>query len=112
MTAQTFNIVISATDKATATVRKINDSISKLTRPFEEAGKSFKSLGREIGIDKLGTDLRKMGLAAGDVARSIGSIGVGMGALTGAASIGGIAALANNWSKLGRSLNYSAQNIG
>src|SRR5690348_13474436 len=110
--AQTFNIVISATDKATATIRKVNDSMSRITRPFEQVGKSFKSLGREIGVDKIGQDLAKIGVTARDAARYVGSIVAPMAALTGVASVGGIIALADGWAKLGRNITYSAQNIG
>jgi hypothetical protein len=110
--AQTFNIVISATDKATATVRKINNSISKITRPFEEAGKSFKSLGREIGFDKLGASLSKIGVTARDAARGVGSIVAPLGGITGIASIAGIVELADGVAKVGRNITYSAQNIG
>lgn len=109
---QTFQITISAVDKATATVRKINDSISKITRPFDQAGKSFKSLGREIGFDKIGKDIAKIGDFARGAARDVGTLGVGLGALTGISTVTGIVALASSWSKLGRSITYSAQNIG
>ncbi|MDP1069653.1 hypothetical protein, partial [Klebsiella pneumoniae] len=59
--ANTFTITISAVDKASATVRKVNDSVSRMTRPFEEVGKSFKSLGRELGFERIGKNLTNIG---------------------------------------------------
>jgi len=110
--ANAFTITISAVDKATATVRKVNDSVSRLTRPFENVGKSFKSLGRELGFEKIGKNLANIGREAGGAARGIGSIVAPMAAITGLGSVAGIAALANNWAHLGRSIDNSAHNIG
>lgn len=107
-----FTITISATDKATATIRKVNDAMSKITRPFEEVGKSFKSLGREIGIDKIGKNLAKIGGTARNAARGVGEIVAPLAGITGMATIAGIVSLADSWGKLGRSITYSAQNIG
>lgn len=107
-----FQIVISATDKATDTVRKVNRSLNRLTAPFQEVGKSFKSLGRELGFQKIGKDLNNIGQTAARAARGVGSIVAPMAAVTGVASVAGIVALADGWAKLGRSVTYSAQNIG
>jgi len=110
--AQTFQIVISATDKATATVRKVNDAVSKLTRPFDQVGKSFKSLGREIGFDKIGANLSRIGADARAAARGIASIAAPLTGITGIASVAGVIALADGVAKLGRNVTYSAQDIG
>lgn len=112
MANNVFQIVISATDKATDTVRKVNRSLSRLSAPFQEVGKSFKSLGRELGFQKIGKDLNQIGQTASRAARGVGSIVAPMAAVTGVASIAGIISLADGWAKLGRSVTYSAQNIG
>ena len=110
--ANTFTITISAVDKASATVRKVNDSVSRMTRPFEEVGKSFKSLGRELGFERIGKNLTNIGREAGGAARSISNIVAPMAAITGIGSVAGVAALAVNWAKLGRSIDNSAHGIG
>ncbi|MGY2681676.1 phage tail tip lysozyme [Pseudomonas tolaasii] len=110
--ANTFTITINAVDKASATVRKVNDSVSRMTRPFEEVGKSFKSLGRELGFERIGKNLTDIGREAGGAARSIGNIVAPMAAITGIGSVAGVAALAVNWAKLGRSIDSSAHGIG
>lgn len=110
--ANTFSITISAVDKATATVRRVNDSISRLTRPFQDVGKSFKSLGRELGFEKIGRNLGTIGREASGAARSIGSIIAPMAAVTGLGSVAGIAVLAKNWATLSRSIDSSSHSIG
>jgi hypothetical protein len=107
-----FTIVISASDKATATVRKVNDAMSRLSRPFDQVGKSFKGLGRELGFEKIGKNLGAIGSQAAAAARSVGSILAPMAAITGVASVAGVVALADSWANLGRSITYSAGNIG
>ena len=110
--ANTFTITISAVDKASATLRKVNDSVSRMTRPFEEVGKSFKSLGRELGFERIGKNLTNIGREASGAARGIGNIVAPMAAITGIGSVAGVAALAVNWAKLGRSIDSSAHGIG
>ena len=110
--ANNFQIVISATDKATATVRKINDAMGRLTRPFQEVGKSFKSLGTELGLPKLAKGLGTVTRGATEAARGIAGIVAPMAAITGIGTISGIVALADGWAKVGRNVVYSAQNIG
>lgn len=107
-----LKITISAVDKATAIVRKVNNSISRITRPFDEASKSFKSLGRELGFERIGKNLGNIGRQAGGAARSVGNIVAPMAAITGIGSVAGVAALAVNWAKLGRSIDNSARGIG
>lgn len=110
--ANTFTITIGAVDRASATVRRVNDSISRLTRPFEDVGKSFKNLSRELGFERIGKNLGNIGREAGIAARGIGSIVAPMAAITGVGSVAGIAALASNWANLGRSIDNSAHGIG
>lgn len=107
-----FNIVISATDKATATVRKVNDALDRVARPFKDVGKSFKGLGRELGFEKIGKNLTSIGASAATAARGIGSIVAPLASITGVASVGGVIALADSWAKVGRSVTYASQSSG
>lgn len=110
--ANSFTFTISAVDKATATVRKVNSAIDRLTAPFTRTAASFKGLGRELGMQKIGRDLKNIGHEAGGAARSIGSIVAPMAAITGLGTVAGVAALADHWAKLGRGIDTSARNIG
>jgi hypothetical protein len=107
-----FNIVISATDKATATVRKVNDALDRVARPFKDVGKSFKGLGRELGFEKIGKNLDTIGSSAATAARGIGSIVAPLASITGVASVGGVIALADSWAKVGRSVTFASQSSG
>lgn len=110
--ANTFSITISAVDKATATVRRVNDSVSRLTRPFQDVGKSFRGLGRELGFERIGKNLGTIGREASGAARGIGTIIAPLAAITGLGSVAGIATLAKNWANLGRSIDSSSHSIG
>ncbi|MFV3377326.1 transglycosylase SLT domain-containing protein [Pseudomonas sp. NY11226] len=110
--ANKFDIVIGATDKATAVFRKVNNEAGRLVRPFQETGNSFKRLGRELGFQRIGQDLRNMGRTATSTASSVASVVAPMAALTGVGSIAGVAALADHWSRLGRATSNAAGNIG
>ncbi|KTT24267.1 hypothetical protein SB14R_10510 [Pseudomonas oryzihabitans] len=112
MANNSFTFTISAVDKATATVRKVNAAVDRLTAPFTRTATAFKGLGRELGFQKIGNDLKAIGHEAGSAARSIGAIVAPMAAITGLGTVAGIAALADNWAKLGRNIDNSARNIG
>lgn len=107
-----FHIVISAADKASATARKVENALSRVSRPFDEVGKSFKSLGREIGFDKIGKNLGSVRDSAISAARGLGSIIAPLSAITGVASVSGVVAFASSWAKVGRSITYASQSSG
>jgi len=110
--ANNFQITISAVDKATAVFRKVNNAVSQLSRPFEQVGQSFKSLGKELGFQRLGKNLTQIGREAKGAASGVASIVAPMAAVTGIGSVAGIIALADGWARLGRATANTAGNIG
>jgi hypothetical protein len=110
--ANNFQIQISAVDKASAVFRKVNGAVNQLTRPFEQVGQSFKSLGKELGFQRLGKNLGQIGREAKGAASGVASIVAPMAAVTGIGSVAGIIALADGWARLGRSTANTAGNIG
>ena len=110
--ANVFNIAITATDNATAVFRKVNQAVNQMSRPFEQVGQSFKSLGRELGFQRLGKDLTNIGRQARGAASGVTSVVAPMAAITGFGTVAGMVALADSWAKLGRSTAYTAGNIG
>jgi hypothetical protein len=110
--SSTFNIVISATDKATAVAKRVNDSIAKMTKPINDVKSSVAAFGKETGLDRVGKGLEKVGNAAGDVARKVASIAPPMAALVGIGSVAGIAALAAGWGKAAVEIANTASVIG
>lgn len=110
--ANKFNIVISATDKATAVVKKFKNEVSKITRPFRETVKSVKKLGKELGLDKLAKGFVGVTKFAAGAATKI--LGVGA-ALAGVAVAGGavaITAMARDWTFMGTQVLNTAGIIG
>ncbi|MDB5853294.1 MAG: putative rane protein phage related [Herminiimonas sp.] len=99
--ANDFKIVISATDKATASIKRINDSISKMTRPFENVQRSMKSLSKELDRNPVVKGMKKISNAALGVAESVAKIAAPMAALIGIGSVTGISMLVSEWGKLG-----------
>lgn len=111
--ANKFTITITAVDKATAIVRKINRSTSEITRPISLIGKSVASMGKEVKRNPIIQFTEKIGKSALGAAESIGKVVSPFSALLGgAASIGGIVALADAWGKSGIALEYASRRTG
>lgn len=76
-----LNIVIGAVDKASATLRRVNDKLSGMTKPLATLRNSFAAVSKEAG-------LRRVAEATGAVARNMTKI-----AAVGAAAGAGMAAV-------------------
>ncbi|HEX7906863.1 MAG TPA: phage tail tip lysozyme [Paraburkholderia sp.] len=112
MAGSAFTITISAVDKATAVAKRVNASIAKITKPYNDLKSSVAAFGKETGFDKVGKGLEKVSNAAGDVARKVASIAPPMAALIGVGSIAGIAALAAGWGKMATEIANTSSVIG
>ncbi|MGO4379745.1 hypothetical protein AB4Z19_15825 [Pseudoduganella sp. RAF19] len=109
--ANKFQITISAVDRATGVVRRVNASMSRLTRPVVEVGKSVRNLVREAGIDKFGQRLMGVGRAAVDVTGKLGGIAGPLGILVGGSILAGIVALTLEWGRLGAEVDRTARSL-
>lgn len=107
-----FKIVISATDKATSVVRKINDEFSRTVRPFSNLHRAAANLGREIGKNPIAKGFSAIGKAAVGVAEGIAKIAAPMAAVAGIGSIAGVAALATEWGHLGFEIAKTSATLG
>lgn len=108
-----FTITLTAVDKATAIIRKINRSTADITRPISNISKSITSMGKEVKRSPIIQFTEKIGKSALSAAESIGKIVSPFSAvLGGAASAGGIVALANAWGKSGIALEYASRRTG
>lgn len=110
--ANNFKIVISATDKATGAIKRINDSMSRLTRPFANVQKSMRSLSREVSQNPVVKGLSGIAQAAEGVASSVTKIAAPMAAVLGVGSIAGVAELAFSWAKLGFEIGNTSATLG
>ena len=108
--ANKFEIIISATDRATAVVRNVNRAISRLTAPITNLQASGKALSRELGLDKIGKGLVDTGRAAQDVGRNLSSIVAPLTAIVGASSIAGVLEFGRAWATAGYQIAQAAHN--
>jgi hypothetical protein len=111
-TKNNFQIVISANDKATASIRRINDSMSKMVRPVTNVRRSMQALTKEVGRNVAVKALSGVGRAAESAASGISKIISPMSAVIGVGSIAGITALATNWGRLGVEVSMTASLLG
>lgn len=119
--ANKFNIIITATDRGTAVVRKFKDQISQITRPVRQTMQSFSKFGKELGLDKLakgfskiaktavGGSLDIMGFGAAAEAMGLGIVAAGIAVVAGALAL---ARYTYGWATLGSEVRRTAAIIG
>lgn len=108
----TFQITVTAADKATAVIRGINQAVAKVTRPIAEVGKASKAAAKAAGFDKLGEGLKRVVGVAGQAEKALGTLRGPLGFLTGAGTLAGLTALANEWGRYGVELTNTASAAG
>ena len=112
--AQDFVIRIRADDAATATVKKIQAALGKITEPVDKAQKRLGKLG-DLGsssIGKLEKAFAKSTRAAIGLVDRIAEMVPGLAAIGSAASLAGIAALTTRFGNFGFSLNKTSRLLG
>jgi hypothetical protein len=110
--ADKFDFIISATDKATAVVRKINKEFDNSFRWFTKTGESIKALSNEAGFNQFTHHLSDAATEAGRVAQSIASIAAPLGAVFGLGSIAGLGKVVKDWADMGREVKMTASYTG
>lgn len=112
--AEDFVIRIRADDAATATVKKIQAALGKITEPVEKSQKRLAQLGDmgQAGLGKLQKGFGGVANAARGVVDKIAEIVPGLTAISGAASLAGLSALAVKFGNFGFSLNKSSKLLG
>ncbi|MFZ6724711.1 hypothetical protein ACO0K2_04380 [Undibacterium sp. MH2W] len=110
--ANNFQITISAIDRATAVVRKINKSMDRLTKPIIRIRQSLGALGREIGLDKVGRSIGNVGRSASVVTSKLSSMLGPLSIIVGGGTVAGIASLATEWARFGSEVSNSSALIG
>ena len=110
--ASTFQVTISAVDKATASIRKIKASIANITKPATDLKASFAAFGREAGLDRVAKGVKSIGSAAQNAARHVTSMVPALTAIAGIGTIAGITALATEWGKAGSEIQRTSGVLG
>ena len=107
-----YSVQISAVDKATATLNKINATLAGTLAPITRMNGALAKLGDTSGINRLGSGLANLERQAVRTAEGMARIVPALGAITGAASLAGLARLASNWADFGDKLGFTSQRIG
>lgn len=86
-----LRIEISALDRLAQPMRRINRRFEQLQRPVGRLQRSLRGLGREAGLQRMGTAFAGIGRSVGKVGKELGGVITKMGVLGGLASAGGLA---------------------
>lgn len=112
--SQEFVIRIRADDAASATVKKIQAALGKVTEPVDKAQKRLSKLGDlgQSSLGKLEKGFRSAATSASKVVDKIVEIVPGLAAIGGAASLAGLSALAVRFGSFGFTLNKTSKLLG
>jgi hypothetical protein len=107
-----YSISIVATDKATATINKINAAFAGTLAPLNRMSGALSKLGDTSGLNRLGSGLANLEQQSVRAAEGMARIVPALGAITGAASLAGLSRLTAQWSDFGDKLGFTSQRIG
>jgi len=114
-----LSVVISASDNASGVLAKVNTGLENLNRrmvaaraPVDRMTASFGRFGQLTGVDRLASDMGGLGRQIGATVAGLGRFAPALGAITGAASVAGLASLVERWTAFGSRLGFDAQRIG
>lgn len=105
-------VTISAVDRASMTLEKLNARIAAIQAPVRRLQSAFSRFGNVTGLRYLRTGLDGVRRVATGAFQSMGQIVPVLGAITGATSIAGVYRLASAWAQMGRNLRTSAAAMG
>lgn len=106
----TFTIV--AVNKATAQIHAVNQSISKLTRPYKKLAASVKQFSNVSGLTNVGKKLQEVAASGARLAGSLAKIGAPLLSLIGGGTIAGVTELAIAWARVGAETERTATLLG
>lgn len=107
-----YSVTIQASDKATATINKVNKALAGTLAPITRLGGALSKLGDTTGINRLGSGLANLEQQTRRTAEGMSRIVPALGAITGAASLAGLARLVSQWADFGQQLGFTATRIG
>lgn len=105
----TFSVVISAQDNASKQIDALNRHIAALQAPSKRLNQSLGRLAENTGVAQLTKGLSSMARSTVEAADAMTRMVGPLGAITGVASIGGMAMLSAQWAQFGTKLAFAAQ---
>ncbi|MGF6790164.1 transglycosylase SLT domain-containing protein [Paraburkholderia sp. 35.1] len=112
MAAQAIQFTISTVDKATRTINRINDSVSRMTRPYQNLARSVQRFSKASGLTEVGKRLDAVAQKAGKAAASVTRIGAPLLALVGGGTLAGLTDLVVQWERMGAETERTARLLG
>ena len=103
-----YAITITAVDGASKNIDVINRKLANLRAPGERLQKQFAKFGDLSGLTAVKKGFEGVAGSALTMAKAIEPLGI----ITGAASLGGLYALATRWGQLGTQLNFTSHWTG
>lgn len=110
--ANNFQITISAIDRTTEVVKKINAQVEKIYAPFDALRKRAEALGKEVGSNRLIKQMGAVADSAGKAADKLRSMVAPLAAIFGIGTIAGVTALAGRLGRVEVALLNQATSIG
>ncbi len=104
MAGSGFSVTISAADKASATLDRVNKRIAALRAPADRFGKALAKFSDVSGVNRMAEGVKVLGNHSLSFARSIEKAAGPMATITSAASIAGVIELSRQWAKAGNSI--------
>ncbi len=123
MAAPAIGLTITAADKTTAVIDRINGRIEafgkrtqlgmeRATAPFQAFQRTIKTFGDVSGLTRVGGAVRGLARAGGDAYQKVGQIVPLLGIIGSAATVAGIARMVTTWADWGSKVGFTAQRIG
>lgn len=110
--SNSFQITISAIDRTTEVVKKINAQVEKIYAPFDALKKKAEALGKEVGSNRLIKQMNGVAESAGRAADRLRSVVAPLTAIFGLGSIAGATLLATRLGRVEVALLNQATSLG
>lgn len=104
--------VISAADRASQTIERINARIARMQAPVRRVQAAFGRFASLSGLSRLNNGIAAIGRSAVGMFQSLGQIMPVLGTITGAASVAGVYRLASAWAQVGTDLRTTSRTMG
>ncbi|WP_146207982.1 transglycosylase SLT domain-containing protein [Azospirillum sp. TSH64] len=110
--ANTFQIVLTARDRASSVVNGVNSALSRVPPSLSRIGSAMERVGDTSVLDRLQKGAVGLARPVVDAARSVGVLNNSLGLVFGAGSIAGAGALVAHWGAVGVATGNAARGIG
>jgi soluble lytic murein transglycosylase-like protein len=112
MADKKIEFTISAVDKATAVINRINGNVEKMTRPYANLAKSAKAFSDNTGLTKVAKNLGNVASEAGKAAGAITKMAAPLLAIVGGGTLAGLSEMVTHWERIGMETERTSRLLG